>query len=153
MRALLQRVSRAAVSVDGEEVSRIGPGLLVLLGVAAGDGESDLDWTADKLINLRVFDDAQGRLNLSLADTGGEIMVVSQFTLFGDVRKGRRPSYAAAAPAEAGERLYLRFLEKLRERGLEPAAGVFGAHMRLELENDGPVTLMLDSRQRPGVGL
>ncbi len=147
MRALLQRVSKCVVSVEGEEVSRIGPGLLVLLGVAASDGERDLDWTADKLINLRVFDDAEGRLNLSLADTGGEIMVVSQFTLFGDARKGRRPSYTAAAPPEQGERLYLLFLERLRERGLEPAAGVFGAHMRLELVNDGPVTLMLDSRQ------
>jgi D-aminoacyl-tRNA deacylase len=147
MRALLQRVSKCVVSVEGEEVSRIGPGLLVLLGVAASDGERDLDWTADKLINLRVFDDAGGRLNLSLADTGGEIMVVSQFTLFGDARKGRRPSYTAAASPEQGERLYLLFLERLRERGLEPAAGVFGAHMHLELVNDGPVTLMLDSRQ------
>ena len=147
MRALLQRVKYSVVSLAGEEVSRIGPGLLVLLGVAAEDEEKDLDWIADKLINLRIFDDGKGKLNLSLIDVGGEIMVVSQFTLYGDARQGRRPGYTGAAPPEKGERFYLLFLDKLRERGLEPAAGVFGAHMQLELVNDGPVTLMLDSRQ------
>jgi D-tyrosyl-tRNA(Tyr) deacylase len=133
--------------VDGREVSRIGPGLLLLLGVAADDEEKDLDWLADKVINLRIFDDAEGRLNLSLLEAGGEIMVVSQFTLFADARKGRRPSFTQAALPAKGEPYYRLFLARLQARGLEPAAGVFGAHMQVELVNDGPVTLMLDSRQ------
>lgn len=133
--------------MDGEEVSHIGPGLLVLLGVSVDDEEKDLDWMADKILSLRIFNDGEGKMNLCLADVEGEIMVVSQFTLYGDARKGRRPSYVRAAPAEKSEPFYLLFLEKLRERGLEPSAGIFGAHMRVELVNDGPVTLMLDSRQ------
>ncbi len=146
MRTLLQRVKYSRVSVDGEEVSRIGPGLLLLLGVAADDEEKDLEWLVDKVINLRVFDDAEGKMNLSLAEVGGEIMVVSQFTLFADARKGRRPSYIQAAPPGKGESYYLLFLEGLRARGFAPAAGVFGARMQVELANDGPVTLLLDSR-------
>jgi D-tyrosyl-tRNA(Tyr) deacylase len=147
MRALLQRVKYSRVEVDGREVSRIGPGLLLLLGVAADDEEKDLEWLADKVINLRIFDDAEGRLNLSLKEAGGEIMVVSQFTLFADARKGRRPGFTQAALPDKGESYYLLFLARLRARGLEPAMGVFGAHMQVELVNDGPVTLMLDSRQ------
>ena len=145
MRALLQRVARARVTVDEEEVARSGPGLLILLGVGAEDGPEDVDYLVEKLLNLRVFDDETGRLNRSLLEVGGEVTVVPQFTLYGDARKGRRPSYVRAAPPEKGERLFHLFLQRLRERGLEPGAGVFGAHMHVELLNDGPVTIMLHS--------
>ena len=138
MRALVQRVSRAAVSVDGAVVSAIGPGLLVLLGVGREDSERDSDWLADKVRSLRIFPDADGRMNEPLGDR--QVLCVSQFTLYGDARKGNRPSYVAAAEPERAEALYERFCARL---GAE--RGVFGAMMAVELVNDGPVTLMLES--------
>ena len=138
MRALVQRVSRASVRVDDQVVGAIGPGLLVLLGVRDGDGEREADWMADKVRALRVFSDAQGRMNESLGDR--EVLCVSQFTLYGDARKGNRPSFVAAAPPELAEPLYVRFCERLAAQ-----RGVFGALMAVELVNDGPVTLMIES--------
>ncbi len=145
MRALLQRVARCEVRSGGRVVSASGPGLLVLLGVFAEDGESDVDFIVSKVINLRIFDDEEGKLNLSLAETGGELMVVSQFTLYGDARKGRRPSYIKAAPPERAQELYEIVCEKFAAAGFPPARGVFQAHMEVELVNDGPVTLLLES--------
>lgn len=139
MRALVQRVSEASVTVGGEQVARIGPGLLVLLGVRRGDDAAAADRIASKLLALRVFEDAEGKMNLSLGDVGGELLVVSQFTLYGDARKGNRPAYVAAARPEHAEPLYERFCDRLGAR-----RGVFGAHMDVELVNDGPVTLMLE---------
>jgi D-tyrosyl-tRNA(Tyr) deacylase len=140
MRALVQRVSEAAVSVDGREVARIGPGLLVLLGVRTGDGPEDADRIARKLLALRVFEDADGRMNLDVRQAGGELLCVSQFTLYGDTRRGNRPSFIEAArPAEA-EQLYERVRAALGAQG-----GSFGAYMRVSLVNDGPVTLLLES--------
>jgi D-tyrosyl-tRNA(Tyr) deacylase len=133
------------VRSGGEVVSAIGPGLLVLLGVSTDDGEADVDFIVGKVINLRIFNDDEGKLNLSLADRGGEIMVVSQFTLYGDARKGRRPSYVKAAPPERAEQLYELACERFAEAGFPPGKGVFQAHMEVELVNDGPVTLMLES--------
>jgi D-tyrosyl-tRNA(Tyr) deacylase len=145
MRALLQRVSGCAVRAGGSEVSRIGPGLLVLLGVSILDDEADADFIVSKVINLRIFDDAEGKLNLSLAEVGGELMLVSQFTLYGDARKGRRPSYVQAAPLERARELFEVACEKFAAAGFPPARGVFQAHMQVELVNDGPVTLLLES--------
>jgi D-aminoacyl-tRNA deacylase len=139
MRALVQRVSRASVSVDGRVVSEIGPGLLVLLGVREGDGAGEADWLADKVRALRVFADAEGRMNEALGDRS--VLCVSQFTLYGDARRGNRPSYVQAARPELAEPLYERFCERLGA-----ARGVFGAMMEVELVNDGPVTLLLESR-------
>ena len=141
MRALIQRVTRASVSVDDEVVSAIGPGLLVLLGVAGGDGEGDADWLADKVRALRVFPDSDGRMNEPLGDR--EVLCVSQFTLYGDARRGNRPSYVEAAPPEQAKPLYERVCERLGAQ-----RGVFGALMAVELVNDGPVTLMLESPKR-----
>lgn len=138
MRALVQRVTRAAVAVEEEEVARIGPGLLVLLGVANGDGEADADRLADRVLALRVFPDSKGRMNEPLG--ARELLCVSQFTLYGDTRRGNRPSYVDAAPAERAEPLYERFCTRARAR-----RGVFGADMAVELVNDGPVTLLLES--------
>jgi D-tyrosyl-tRNA(Tyr) deacylase len=147
MRAVLQKVVRSSVEVDGLCVGRIGPGWLVLLGVERGDTEADAAWMAEKVLNLRAFEDDHGKMNRSVADVGGGILVVSQFTLLGDCRGGRRPSFTAAAePAEA-ERLYLRCAELLAQSGLDVATGVFRAMMKVELINDGPVTLLLDSRK------
>jgi D-tyrosyl-tRNA(Tyr) deacylase len=140
MRALVQRVSSASVTVDGEELSRIGRGLLVLLGVRRGDGEEEADRIARKLRALRVFEDDAGKMNLSVEDVGGEILCVSQFTLYGDSRKGNRPSYIDAAPPEEAEPLYERVREALRAEG-----GRFGAHMAVDLVNDGPVTLLVEA--------
>jgi D-tyrosyl-tRNA(Tyr) deacylase len=145
MKAVVQRVSSCVVRVEGREVSRIGKGLLVLLGVAREDGEEDVLYVVKKVVNLRVFEDEEGRMNRSLADAGGEIMLVSQFTLLGDVRKGRRPSYTEAAPPEKAEKLYLRAAEAFADAGHPPACGVFGAHMEVELVNDGPVTLIIET--------
>jgi len=139
VRALVQRVSEASVTVAGEEVARIGRGLLVLLGVRRGDGDAEADRIASKLLALRVFEDADGKLNLSVLDVGGEVLVVSQFTLYGDARKGTRPSYVAAARPEHAEPLYERVCERLGA-----ARGVFGAMMEVELVNDGPVTLLVE---------
>jgi D-tyrosyl-tRNA(Tyr) deacylase len=140
VRALVQRVSEATVSVDGREHSRIGPGLLVLLGVRRGDGPEQADRIARKLLGLRVFEDAEGKMNLDVGQAGGQILCVSQFTLYGDARKGNRPSFVDAAPPEAAEPLY----ERVRER-LGAAGGVFGASMQVSLTNDGPVTLLLEA--------
>lgn len=146
MRALVQRVVRCEVRSGGRVVSAIGPGLLVFLGVSTDDGEDDVDFIVGKVINLRVFDDAEGKLNLSLADTGGELMVVSQFTLYGDARKGRRPSYVKAAPPARASQLYELACERFAAAGFPPGKGIFQAHMEVELVNDGPVTLLLESR-------
>jgi D-aminoacyl-tRNA deacylase len=140
VRALVQRVSEAAVSVDGDEVARIERGLLVLLGIRVGDGPEQADRIAGKLERLRVFEDAQGRMNLSVCDIDGELLVVSQFTLYGDARKGNRPSFVDAAPPEQAEPLY----ERVR-RALDAQGGVFGARMRVSLVNDGPVTLLVET--------
>ena len=140
MRALVQRVSDASVTVDGEEVAQIGRGLLVLLGVRRGDGEAEADRIASKLLALRVFEDDAGKMNLSVRDVGGEILCVSQFTLYGDTRKGNRPSFVDAARPEEAEPLY----ERVRS-ALGAAGGVFGARMGVSLENDGPVTLLIET--------
>ncbi len=140
MRALVQRVSEASVTVDGAEVARIGRGLLVLLGVRRGDGPDEADRIASKLLALRVFEDAEGKMNLSVRDMGGQILVVSQFTLYGDVRKGNRPSFVDAAPPDEAEPLYERVRAALGAEG-----GVFGARMAVALVNDGPVTLLLET--------
>lgn len=148
MRACVQRVSEAQVSVAGEVQGQIGPGLLVLLGVAADDTPEDARQLADKIVGLRIFDDAAGKMNLALADVQGSLLVVSQFTLFGDCRKGRRPSYTDAAPPELAEALYAKFVTVAKEFGAPVATGKFRTHMQVSLTNDGPVTLLLDSRKR-----
>jgi D-aminoacyl-tRNA deacylase len=140
VRALVQRVSEASVSADGREVARIGPGLLVLLGVRVGDGPEQADRLAGKLERLRIFEDAEGRMNLSVRDVGGEVLCVSQFTLYGDARKGNRPSFVDAAPPQQAEPLYERVRAALGAEG-----GAFGAHMQVTLVNDGPVTLLLEA--------
>jgi D-aminoacyl-tRNA deacylase len=140
VRALVQRVSEAAVSAEGVEVARIGAGLLVLLGVKDGDGTDEADRMAGKLSRLRIFEDSEGRMNLSVADVGGEVLCVSQFTLYGDSRKGNRPSFVEAAPPEQAEPLYERVREALGAEG-----GVFGARMRVSLVNDGPVTILVEA--------
>jgi D-tyrosyl-tRNA(Tyr) deacylase len=146
MRAVLQRVTRASVTVDGSVVGQIGVGWLVLLGVAKGDSDEDADRLADKTAVLRAFEDEAGKMNRSVAEAGGGVLVVSQFTLLADCRGGRRPSFTDAAdPAEA-ERLYLHFAERLRTNGLAVATGIFRADMKVDLLNDGPVTFLLDSR-------
>lgn len=145
MRAVVQRVRHASVRVDEEIVGAIGHGLLVLLGVDVSDGNSDADYLADKIIGLRIFNDDDGKFNRSLEDVGGAVLLVSQFTLHGDCRKGRRPSFIAAARPEQAIPLYERVGSLLREKGVEVANGIFGAHMEVELLNDGPVTLLLDS--------
>ncbi len=145
MRAILQRVSEASVSVDGHVVGQIAHGLLVLLGVGPDDTLAEATLLADKTANLRIFADAEGRFNCSLLDTGGSALVVSQFTLYGDVRKGRRPSFAAAAPPAVAEPLVDAYANALRALGVSVATGVFGAMMQVALINDGPVTILLDS--------
>ena len=150
MKALLQRVSQASVSVAGEEVGRIGRGLVVLLGVANGDTEKDAQYLMQKIINLRIFTDAQDKFNLSALDVRGELLLVSQFTLLADARKGRRPSFIEAAPPEQAEALFNYAVELARESGLKVATGRFQQHMQVEIHNDGPVTLMLDSRDKLG---
>jgi D-tyrosyl-tRNA(Tyr) deacylase len=147
VRAVVQRVSRAEVRVEGAAVGAVGRGLLVLLGVARGDEAGDVQALADKVAALRIFEDAQGKMNLALAEVGGGVLVVSQFTLLGDVRKGNRPSFIDAAAPELGEALYLGFCQALRQKGLEVATGIFRATMAVELVNDGPVTILLDSRR------
>ena len=145
MRALLQRVSRASVTVDGKVVGKIGRGLLVLLGVGMGNGEAQVKFLADKIVHLRIFGDDEGKMNRSLLDTGGEVLVVSQFTLYADMRRGRRPSFTNAAPPSIAEPLVEHFKDAIAAYGLTVADGVFGAYMEVELLNDGPVTIWLDS--------
>jgi D-tyrosyl-tRNA(Tyr) deacylase len=147
VRAVVQRVSEASVSVDGETVGRIGPGLLVLLGVSQDDREGDVEYLTAKIAGLRVFDDAQGRLNLSVLDCGGSVLLVSQFTLYGDCRKGRRPSFTRAAEPPEAERLYLLAVDRLRSRGVQVETGLFRQEMNVSLVNHGPVTILLDSER------
>lgn len=149
MKALVQRVKNASVTVDGEVVGTIGPGLLILLGVRDTDTETEVKWLADKCANLRIFEDDDGKFNLSAFDTGAEILVVSQFTLYGDCRKGRRPSFVSAARPEVSEPLYESFVAALRELGFTVATGIFGAMMDVSLCNDGPVTIMVERDAGP----
>jgi D-tyrosyl-tRNA(Tyr) deacylase len=148
VRALLQRTAGARVLVDARVVGEIGPGLVVLLGVGPEDDEGITDALARRITELRIFDDLDGRTNLSLVDVGGAVLVVSQFTLYADTRRGRRPGFTGAAPPEMAERLYLRFADVLRGLGLEVATGRFGAVMAVELVNDGPFTIWLDTAER-----
>ncbi|OYT72301.1 MAG: D-tyrosyl-tRNA(Tyr) deacylase [Chloracidobacterium sp. CP2_5A] len=144
MRLVIQRVARASVSVAGETVGRCGRGLCVLVGVTRGDTEADADWLAEKTANLRIFEDEAGKMNRSLLEVGGEALAVSQFTLYGDARKGRRPSFADAAPPEQAAPLVTRYVDALRLLGVSVETGVFGATMQVEIHNDGPVTLILE---------
>ncbi len=148
MKALLQRVTEASVSVGGEVVGRIGRGLVVLLGVATGDTEKDAQYLAQKTVNLRIFPDEEGRFNLSTQDINGELLVISQFTLLADTRKGRRPSFVEAAPPEEAKKLFSHFVEQVQVTGLKVETGRFQAHMLVEIHNDGPVTIQLDSRDK-----
>ena len=145
MRAVIQRVLEASVAIDGQTVARIGPGLLVLLGVRRGDAESDAGWMAEKVANLRIFEDQAGKMNRSLLEGSGAVLVVSQFTLYGDAHKGRRPSFIEACEPVEASRLYNLFCDQLRGLGLKVQTGEFAAHMTVALVNDGPVTLILDS--------
>jgi D-tyrosyl-tRNA(Tyr) deacylase len=147
MRAVVQRVCEASVEVAGETVSHIDAGLLVLLGVSTTDGPADADWMADKLVGLRIFGNAAGKFDASVRDVRGAVLVVSQFTLCGDTRKGRRPSFSGAAPGAQAEPLYRRVVEAVAARGIPVGSGRFGAQMRVHLVNDGPVTILLDSRE------
>lgn len=147
MRSVVQRVAHASVSVDGECIGKIGKGFLVLLGVSDDDTQKDVEYMADKITGLRVFEDEDEKMNLSLADIGGEILVISQFTLYGDCRKGRRPSFCAAGAPEHANKLYEDFTQYVRQKGFKTETGSFGADMKVELLNDGPVTLMLDSKK------
>ena len=149
MKALLQRVTEASVSIAGEVVGRINNGLVVFLGVAAGDIEQDVQYLVQKIINLRIFTDEQGKFNLSVTDVRGELLLVSQFTLLADARKGRRPSFTGAAPPDRAEELFNYFVEQVKASGLSTATGRFQQYMQVEIHNDGPVTVMLDSRDRP----
>lgn len=146
MRAVVQRVTGAAVTVEGKEISRIGRGLLVFLGVARGDGREEVLWMAGKVARMRVFSDDGGKMNLSLGEAGGDLLVVSQFTLLADCRKGNRPSFTEAAATEEGDRLYRAFTDEVAAiSGVTVRTGIFGAHMAVSIENDGPVTFVLDS--------
>jgi D-tyrosyl-tRNA(Tyr) deacylase len=147
VKALLQRVTGASVSVDGELVGKIGPGLVVLVGVAQGDTDKDAQFLAQKTVNLRIFTDEAGKFNLSALDVNGELLVVSQFTLMADTRKGRRPSFVEAAPPGIAEELFERFVARVRASGLKVETGRFQQYMQVEIHNDGPVTIMLDSRE------
>jgi D-tyrosyl-tRNA(Tyr) deacylase len=148
VKALIQRVSRAAVSVDGETVGAIGAGLCALIGVGADDTEPDAVLLADRIVGLRIFEDEAGRMNRSLADAGGSLLAISQFTLMADTRRGRRPSFVGAAPPEQAEPLIGRLVDAARDLGVNVATGRFRAHMRVELCNDGPVTILLDTREK-----
>ena len=148
MKALLQRVTGASVSIGGEVVGRIGRGLVILVGVASGDTEKDINYLAQKVVNLRIFPDDAGRFNLSALDIKGELLAVSQFTLLADTRKGRRPSFVEAAPPAQAEELFERFVEQIRATGLKVETGRFQQYMQVEIHNDGPVTILLDSREK-----
>lgn len=147
MRAVIQRVGEASVRVNGEVVGKIGRGVLVLLGVAQGDQDSDLDYLVNKVAGLRIFEDADGKMNLSVQEVEGEVLVVSQFTLLGDVRRGKRPSFTDAAAPEIANQMYEKYCEAIERSGLRVARGVFQADMQVSLVNDGPVTILLDSRK------
>jgi len=145
MRAVVQRVSQASVSVDGKTTGSISKGLVVLLGIRTSDGEKEAQWLADKIVNLRIFEDDDGKMNRSLADIDAEMLIVSQFTLYGDCRKGRRPGYSNAAPPDVAEPLYGKFIELVNMHGIRTASGKFQAMMDVSMVNSGPVTLLLDS--------
>lgn len=145
MRCVIQRVRQAAVYVDGQERGSISKGLLVLLGIQKSDGSHEITWMSDKIANLRIFEDDNGKMNLSLLDVKAEMLIVSQFTLYGDCRKGRRPGYSSAAPPQLAEPVYERFIKTIQQLGIRTATGTFGATMEVSLINDGPVTLLVDS--------
>lgn len=147
MRAVVQKVSSSKVTVDGQIVGQINQGLMVLLGVTHDDTSKDVDYMVDKVTNLRIFEDEQGKMNLSLKDVDGEILAVSQFTLYGDARRGRRPSFSDAARPEVANPLYEEFVKKIKDQGINVGTGIFGAHMMVDLTNDGPVTILLESRK------
>ncbi len=147
MKALLQRVTSSSVSVDGEIIGKITKGITVLLGVAAGDTQKDIDWLAEKILNLRIFDDSDGKMNLSVKDVEGEVLVISQFTLCGDCKKGRRPSWAKAAPPAFAKEMYEKFICAIEKEGVRTAHGRFQAYMAVDIQNDGPVTLMIDTKE------
>lgn len=149
MRIIAQRVSASRVTVDGNVKGEIGCGLCILVGVGPSDTEREAAWMADKIANLRIFGDENGKMNLSLLDVGGSVLAISQFTIYADCRKGRRPSFTDAAPPELGNEIYMRFVESLRAIGVEVATGVFGAEMTVEITNEGPVTIILDSADMP----
>jgi len=149
MRAVIQRVRRASVTIDGTVHGEIDRGMVVLLGIHGNDTLTDLQWLAEKIVNLRIFDDPQGKMNLSLADIDGAMLIISQFTLYGDCRKGRRPGFSSAAPPETAEPLYRRFIEEIQKKQVKIATGIFQAAMDVELVNEGPVTLLLDSEKPP----
>lgn len=146
MRAVVQRVKYSSVTVDGQVVGKIDKGLMVLLGITHSDGEKEVNWLAKKIKDLRIFEDAEGKMNLGLEDIKGELLVISQFTLYGDCIKGRRPGFVDAARPELANPLYEKFLEKCRSFGVKTEAGIFGADMKVELLNDGPVTLIIDTK-------
>lgn len=147
LRAVVQRVSQASVKVDEKIVGEINKGLLVLLGVGREDTVADLEYLVNKIVGLRIFEDENDKMNLSLLDIKGELLVVSQFTLYGDVRKGKRPSFTDSAPPEVAEEMYLKFIDKCAEMGIKTEKGMFGANMKVSLINDGPVTILLDSKK------
>lgn len=147
MRSVIQRVNRASVTIDNKEVGSIGNGIVTFLGIGANDTAADLKWLVEKLVNLRIFEDQQGKMNRSLKDIVGEMLIISQFTLYGDCRKGRRPGFSSAASPEIAEDLYLQFIEAVKQQGIRVANGTFQADMKIELVNDGPVTLLLDSEK------
>lgn len=148
MRAVIQRVKKARVLVKGKEISSIGQGLLVFVAAGKDDSESAIDYVERKVSELRIFEDEKGNFNLSLSDVGGEVLLVPQFTLYGDCRRGRRPDFHEAAPSKKAKRILEKLVQRLKERGFQVKTGVFGAHMAVELENDGPVTILLDSERR-----
>lgn len=147
MRAVVQRVTASSVTVDGQVMGRIGRGLMVLIGVEEGDTEKDAAYIADKVSGLRIFEDADEKMNLSVKDAGGDVLAVSQFTLLGDARKGRRPGFTAAARPDEADALYRKTVENIRDKGIKVEEGVFQTHMDVEIHNDGPVTILLDSRK------
>ncbi|MEW9077426.1 D-aminoacyl-tRNA deacylase [Terrisporobacter glycolicus] len=147
MRAVVQKVSSSKVTVDEEVIGQINQGLMVLLGVTHDDTSKDVDYMVDKVTNLRIFEDTEGKMNLSLKDVEGEVLAVSQFTLYGDARRGRRPSFSDAARPEVANPLYEEFVEKVKNQGINVGTGKFGAHMMVDLTNDGPVTILLESRK------
>jgi len=146
VKVVVQRVKKASVSVNGQIVGQIGKGLMLLIGVAQQDTEADIEFVADKCVNLRIFEDEQGKMNRSLLEVGGEILAISQFTLLGDTRKGRRPSFIQAAEPQKGNEFYQKFIERLRSHGVKVETGIFGAMMDVELLNYGPVTLIVESK-------
>ncbi len=148
MRAVIQRVRRASVTINGTVHGEIGRGMVVLLGIHGNDRLTDLQWLAEKVVNLRIFDDQQGKMNLSLADIAGAMLIISQFTLYGDCRKGRRPGFSSAAVPDIAEPLYHRFIEEIKNKQVKVASGIFQAAMDVELVNEGPVTLLLDSEKQ-----